>query len=108
MDINEKIKKLARGEITTLPGVYILIDKKGDILYIGKAKNLRSRVKSYFNRLEELRENRSEAIFQMVNKINQIKIFPTDSEIEAILLEAELINKQKPKYNSRQKDDKSC
>ena len=107
MDINEKIKKLARGEITTLPGVYIFIDKKGDILYIGKAKNLRSRVKSYFNRLEELRENRSEAIFQMVNKINQIRIFPTDSEIEAILLEAELINKQKPKYNSRQKDDKS-
>ena len=87
MDINEKIKKLARGEITTLPGVYIFIDKKGDILYIGKAKNLRSRVKSYFNRLEELRENRSEAIFQMVNKINQIKIFQTDSEIEAILLE---------------------
>jgi len=107
MDLNKKIKKLAKGEIPTLPGVYIFLDEKAEILYIGKAKNLRSRVKSYFIRSEELRESRSEAIFQMVEKINHIKTFPTDSEIEAILLEAELINKQKPKYNSRQKDDKS-
>jgi excinuclease ABC subunit C len=107
MNINDKIEKLAQKEIPTLPGVYIFLDEKGKTLYVGKAKNLRSRIKSYFLRVEELRKSRSEAISQMVGKINQIKTYPVDSEIEAILLESELINKQKPKYNSRQKDDKS-
>ena len=76
-------------------------------MYIGKAKNLRSRVKSYFLRAEELTESRSTAIYQMVQKIKRIKTTSTDSELEAVLLEAELIKKVQPKYNIRQKDDKS-
>ena len=76
-------------------------------MYIGKAKNLRSRVKSYFLRAEELTESRSTAIYQMVQKIKRIKTTSTDSELETVLLEAELIKKVQPKYNIRQKDDKS-
>jgi len=101
------IEKLKLSELPTTPGVYQFYDKSGGILYIGKAKNLRSRVKSYFLKTEELAESRSEAIFQMVGLINRIKVLETDSEIEAVFLEAELINQIKPKYNSRQKDDKS-
>ena len=93
--------------LPTGPGIYQFYDNSGGILYIGKAKNLRNRVKSYFQKSEDLQETRSEAIFQMVGLANQIKIVETDSEIEAVFLEAELINKIKPKYNSRQKDDKS-
>lgn len=107
MNADDKIKKLALNKITTNPGVYQFFDSKGEILYIGKAKNLRSRVKSYFLRSEELKNDRSEAIYQMVNQISKIKVVELDSEIEALLLESELINKLKPKYNSRQKDDKS-
>ena len=105
--MKEKIEKLKLSNLPTGPGVYQFYDKSGNILYIGKAKNLRSRVKSYFLKVEELVETRSEAIFQMVGLVDQVKTLPTDSEIEAVFLEAELINKIKPKYNSRQKDDKS-
>lgn len=107
MDSKEKIKKLKIYNLPTRPGVYQFFGSGGETLYIGKAKNLRSRVKSYFLRAEELRESRSEAIFQMVSQIQKIKATSTDSEIEAVILEAELINRQKPKYNTRQKDDKS-
>ena len=101
------IKKLKLGELPTNPGIYQFYDNAGRILYIGKAKNLRSRVKSYFLRLEELPETRSEAIYQMIGMVERIKTIETDSEIEAVFLEAQLINQIKPKYNSRQKDDKS-
>ncbi|PIR27024.1 hypothetical protein COV40_03050, partial [Candidatus Berkelbacteria bacterium CG11_big_fil_rev_8_21_14_0_20_42_15] len=93
--------------LPTTPGIYQFYDRTGKILYIGKAKNLRSRVKSYFLRAEELTESRSTAIYQMVQKIKRIKTTSTDSELEAVLLEAELIKKVQPKYNIRQKDDKS-
>lgn len=101
------IEKLKLNNLSTGPGIYQFYDKAGKILYIGKAKNLRSRVKSYFLKIEELPETRSEAIFQMVGQIVRIKTHETDSEIEAVFLEAQLINQIKPKYNSRQKDDKS-
>lgn len=101
------ISKEKLNNLPTGPGVYQFYDKSGKILYIGKAKNLRSRVKSYFLKVEELPETRSEAIFQMVGLVDRIKIIETDSEIEAVFLEAQLINQIKPKYNSRQKDDKS-
>jgi len=105
--MENKIEKFKFGELPTNPGIYQFYDSTGRILYIGKAKNLRSRVKSYFLRLEELPEIRSEAIYQMVGLVERIKTIETDSEIEAVFLEAQLINKIKPKYNSRQKDDKS-
>ena len=104
---NIQKKKLKINKIPTTPGVYQFYDKTGKILYIGKAKNLRSRVKSYFLKIEELLETRSPAIFQMVKLIDRIKTIQTDSEIEAVFLEAQLINRLKPKYNVRQKDDKS-
>ena len=88
-------------------GVYQFFDKTGQLLYIGKAKNLKNRVKSYFVDCEKILTERGPAIFQMVEQIAKLKIIETDSEIEAIFLEAEMINKLKPKYNSRQKDDKS-
>lgn len=98
--------KTIRQKIVTFPkspGVYQFIDKNGDILYVGKAKNLHSRVRSYFS----VDIGRGPAIDIMVRLSTDISYFPTDSEIEAVLLEAELIKKLKPKYNIRQKDDKS-
>jgi len=107
MNVDEKIDKLFIDKITTGPGVYQFYNSLGEILYIGKAKNLRSRVKSYFLRAEELKNNRSEAIYQMVFQVRRIKVIELDSEIESLLFESELVNKLKPKYNSRLKDDKS-
>ena len=98
--------KTIRQKIVTFPkspGVYQFIDKNGDVLYVGKAKSLHDRVKSYFSK--EI--GRGPAIEIMVRLSTDIKYFMTDSEIEAVLLEAELIKKLKPKYNIRQKDDKS-
>jgi len=105
--MEDKKLKLNLDRLETGPGVYQFFDKLGQILYVGKAKNLRNRVRSYFFQSEQLLESRSESIFQMVGLIKKIKIIKTDSEIEALFLESQLINKLKPKYNSRQKDDKS-
>ncbi len=100
---------ISKNTISNLPtsfGVYQFFDVSGKILYIGKAKNLRTRVRSYFSVENEVK-GRSSWVVEMVKKVAEIKVFETDSEIEAVLLEAELINKIKPKYNTRQKDDKS-
>ncbi|MCX6812082.1 MAG: GIY-YIG nuclease family protein [Candidatus Berkelbacteria bacterium] len=101
------IDKLKLNNLPTVPGVYQFFDKFGGILYIGKAKNLRSRVKSYFLPSSNLVESRSFAISEMAKQVEKTKTYPTDSEIEALILEAGLINRIKPKYNSMQKDDKS-
>lgn len=93
-------------EITDIPassGVYRFLDQKGAVLYLGKAKNLKNRIKQYF--MKEL--GRGPAIEIMVREAADIKWIETDSEIEAVILEAELIKKLKPKYNVRLKDDKS-
>ncbi|PIP50780.1 excinuclease ABC subunit C, partial [Candidatus Berkelbacteria bacterium CG23_combo_of_CG06-09_8_20_14_all_41_73] len=81
--MKKNISNLKLNALPTTPGVYQFYDKTGKILYIGKAKNLRSRVKSYFLRAEELTESRSTAIYQMVQKIKRIKTTSTDSELEA-------------------------
>ena len=91
----EKIKKS--------PGVYIFRDAKNKVLYIGKAKNLRSRVRSYFIGGNDDRP----LIPRIVAETKKIETVKTNSEVEAILLEAELIKRIKPPYNARQKDDKS-
>jgi len=85
------------------PGVYHFLDENGVVLYVGKAKNLKNRVKQYF--LKEL--GRGPSIGQMVERATGIRWIETESEIEAVILEAELIRKLKPKYNIRSKDDKS-
>lgn len=87
------------------PGVYFFRGAKGEILYIGKATNLRSRVQSYFRGLEVA--GRSEWISRMVSQVTEIKFEQTDSVLEALILESNLIKKHQPKYNTLEKDDKS-
>ncbi len=84
-------------------GVYKFYDSKRDILYVGKAINLRNRVKSYFN--NDLLDR--PYVKQMIPLINSIEFVKTNNEIESLVLESALIKKYKPKYNSDLKDDKS-
>ena len=86
------------------PGVYFFT-KGGEILYIGKATSLRDRVKSYFGK--DLIETRGPIILDMVFKADKIDWQTTDSVLEAIILEANLIKKHQPKYNTKEKSDKS-
>ena len=95
--IKEKLNKLPLE-----PGVYIFRDKSGKILYIGKATNLRSRVGSYF-RGTETRAH----IESMMPSVVDVDFFETDSVLEALILESNLIKKHQPKYNIDLKDDKS-
>ncbi len=93
-------------KIQNLPtdsGVYQYYDSKGIVIYVGKAKNLRSRIKSYF---QEGRPKDPKTI-ALVNKIFDIEIIVTDSPVEALILEDTLIKKFKPRYNILLKDDKS-
>lgn len=86
-----------------LPGCYIYRNGKGKILYIGKAKVLRNRVKSYFSNYKRVEEK----IRQMIDRAQSIEFLITDSEIEALILEIMLIKKYKPKYNTMHVDDKN-
>jgi len=83
------------------PGVYIMKDARDAVLYVGKAGNLRRRVSSYFERPHDVR------IEHLVDKIAMIDHQETDSALEALILEAELIRKWMPPFNVREKDDKS-
>jgi excinuclease ABC subunit C len=85
------------------PGVYKFLDKKGVILYIGKATNLRARVRSYFS--GDLYDR--PRIKQMIPYVSDVIVTETNNEIESLVLESALIKKQKPFYNSDKKDDKS-
>ncbi len=78
-------------------------DAKGEVMYVGKAKNLKSRVNSYFARTEDL----NLAKRQMVGKIHDIQVTLTSSEVEALILETNLIKHLRPKYNILMKDDKN-
>ncbi|MGC6437538.1 MAG: excinuclease ABC subunit UvrC [Flavobacteriaceae bacterium] len=84
------------------PGVYQFFDAKGTIIYIGKAKNLKKRVKSYFNKVHDYGKTNV-----LVKKISEIKHIVVNSETDALLLENNLIKKYKPRYNVLLKDDKS-
>lgn len=97
-DFEEELKKLPKE-----PGVYIMRDDKDVILYVGKAINLHNRVRSYF------RENigRGPAIDKMVSLIARFEYIVTDSELEALVLENNLIKENSPKYNTLLKDDKT-
>lgn len=83
------------------PGVYLMRDKSGKLLYVGKAANLQKRVSSYFNRPQESR------IEALVSQIKKIDYELTDTALEALILEAELIKKHEPPFNIREKDGKS-
>ncbi|MGO8804988.1 MAG: excinuclease ABC subunit UvrC [Candidatus Bathyarchaeia archaeon] len=89
-------------DIPTNPGVYLYKDEAGEILYIGKAKNLRSRVKSYFLHKDQPAKTR-----QLVLRIRGIDWIIVNNEVEALLLENKLVKQHSPKYNIDLKDDKT-
>ena len=97
-DIQEELKKLPEK-----PGVYIMKDKDNNILYIGKAIVLKNRVRQYFQGSSRL----SPRIAAMVSKVYSFEYIVTDSELEAFILECNLIKKHRPKYNILLKDDKT-
>ena len=96
---------LARLTLPDTPGVYFFLGAKREILYIGKATSLRNRVRSYFT--PDLIEKRSPLIVKMVNEAKTVEITETESVLEALILETNLIRTHKPTYNTRSKDDKS-
>lgn len=98
----ESILKDKLENLPSLPGIYQFKNDKGKVIYVGKAKNLKNRVRSYFqNRIENAKTN------ALVSKISDIELIVTDSEIEALVLENNLIKELKPRYNINLKDDKS-
>jgi excinuclease ABC subunit C len=86
-----------------LPGIYQFKDATGKVIYVGKAKNLRNRVRSYFVKSQPPNPK----LTALVSKIHDIEVIVTSSEVEALILEANLIKKLKPRYNVNLKDDKS-
>lgn len=98
-------EKLQTKKLPDVPGVYFFLGSKREILYIGKATSLKSRVASYFSK--DIADKRSKLIEQMVQEAKTVDVTKTDSVLEALILESNLIRTHKPKYNSISKDDKS-
>ena len=96
--IEEELKKLP-----AKPGVYIMHDEKDEIIYVGKAVSLKNRVRQYF----QSSRNKGAKIEQMVTHISRFEYIITDSELEALVLECNLIKEHRPKYNTMLKDDKT-
>ncbi|QDW74776.1 excinuclease ABC subunit UvrC [Lachnospiraceae bacterium KGMB03038] len=97
-DIQEELKKLP-GK----PGVYLMHDEKDEIIYVGKAVSLKNRVRQYF----QSSRNKGVKIEQMVTHIRRFEYIITDSELEALVLECNLIKEHRPKYNTMLMDDKA-
>ncbi|MDE7158144.1 MAG: GIY-YIG nuclease family protein, partial [Clostridiales bacterium] len=95
--VKEKLKLLPDS-----PGVYIMLDKDGTVIYVGKARVLKNRVRQYFHSSEKPQKVRS-----MVENIADFSYVVTPSEVDALALENNLIKKYKPKYNILLKDDKT-
>ena len=89
------------------PGVYLMKDAKGDVLYVGKAQSLRSRVRSYWQKQAPGARGGYHQIREAIDRVADIEVTETDSVSEALLLEANLIKRFKPRFNVRLKDDKS-
>ena len=98
-------EQLSKRKLPDTPGVYFFLGTRKQILYIGKATSLHNRVKSYFT--DDLKEKRSELIEKMVHEAKTLEYTETDSVLEALILETNLIRTHKPVYNTRSKDDKS-
>lgn len=96
-NIKEELKKLP-----AKAGVYIMKDKQGNVIYVGKAISLKNRVKQYF-----LKNNKTNRIEKMVSLIDHFQYIITDTESEALILECNLIKKYMPKFNVLLKDDKT-
>ncbi|WP_052356800.1 GIY-YIG nuclease family protein [[Clostridium] dakarense] len=95
MKLKEKISQFPK-----TPGIYMMKDKNGDIIYVGKSKKLRDRIKSYFVNSS----NHSRKVTRMVKGIYDIEIITTDTELDALLLECEMIKKIRPIYNKLMKN----
>ncbi len=98
MDIKSKINKLPETS-----GVYFFKDKKGTVIYVGKANSLKNRVSSYFSNSSQ----QSPKINKMIKEIANVEYILTSSEIEALILESKMIKSNSPYYNTQSKDDKS-
>ncbi|MDX6454957.1 MAG: excinuclease subunit [Gaiellaceae bacterium] len=95
-----------QGQLKTLPakpGVYLFRDARGEVLYVGKAKSLRSRVRSYFQKTTDGRAQ----IAQLPERVAQLEVIVTGSEVEALHLEQNLVKRHRPPFNVRLRDDKS-
>jgi len=90
-----------------MPGVYLFKDCKGTVLYIGKAKDLRSRVSSYFQKSVNLMETRGPEIAHMVTQVTDVDFLDCETEVDALLQENRLIKDIQPPYNEQLRDDKS-
>ena len=101
MTKEDLIKKILPDE----PGVYFFLGKEREILYIGKATSLKNRVRSYF--VDDIKDKRSELIEKMILTAEIVEFTTTDSVLEALILETNLIRTHKPHFNTRSKDDKS-
>ena len=97
MEIKEKI-----GHVPVSPGIYIMKGAKERVLYVGKAKNLRSRLRSYFQNSSSLDDRKS----KMVQDVRDVDYIVAANELEALVLEANFIKKTKPPYNIILRDDK--
>ena len=97
-DLQSIVKSLSKS-----PGVYQFLNQKNEIIYIGKAKNLKNRVSSYFNKVQF--ENRKTKL--LVSQIKNVKTIKVETEMDALLLENVLVKKHQPRYNVQLKDDKT-
>jgi len=100
--LDEKLKEIPRS-----PGVYLYKDAAGKIIYIGKAKNLRNRVRSYFQAGRTADFSYGIKTGELVKQIADVEIIVTDNEVEALILEATLVKQHQPYFNYKLKDDKS-
>ncbi len=99
----QRITRNDLGNLPTQPGVYLFRDANGKVIYVGKAKNLRNRVRSYFQKSRNLDPKTQ----RLVQRVQSIEVILVDSEVEALILEANLIKEHKPRYNVILRDDKS-
>src|SRR6266567_6912350 len=99
---NERVQEQLKG-LPTKPGVYLFRDEGGQILYVGKAKSLRPRVRSYF----QARGRDRPTISQLPERVHDVEVIVTGTEVEALHLEQNLIKRHRPAFNIRLRDDKS-
>ena len=100
--MQERITDQLKG-LPARPGVYIFRDGRGTVLYVGKAKSLRSRVRSYFQQSSDTRAT----IQQLPERVEDIEVIVTGTEVEALHLEQNLVKRHRPPFNVRLRDDKS-
>jgi excinuclease ABC subunit C len=97
--MSEDLRKKA-GCLPLLPGVYIMMDSSGEVIYVGKAKQLKNRVSSYFHGEHDIKTS------TMISKVSDFNVIVAASEFEALVLENSLIKRHKPRYNILLRDDK--